>query len=82
MFFKIKIISVYDNNKKVEIQDAFAVNNIKYSLKTKPLHRQNTYDFAKLGPLANHKIQFVHSFYVDKKDKEKALLLIKNLLYS
>lgn len=82
MFFKTKVISVHNTEQKIKIQDAFALNNIKYYLKTKPLNRTNTYDYAKLGPLANHKIQYVYSFYVNKADKEKAALLIRDLLYS
>lgn len=79
MFFKTKIISVHDIEKKIKIQDTLAANNIKYTLKTKPFHRQNTYDAAKLGMLADQKIQYVYSFYVDKKEKEKAIMLIKHL---
>ena len=79
MFFKTKIISVHDIEKKTKIQDTFAANNIKYTLKTKPFNRQNTYDAAKLGMLANQKIQYVYSFYVDKQEKEAAILLIKDL---
>lgn len=77
MFFKTKIISVNDVEKKKKLQDVFAKNNINYFLKTKPLNRPNAYDTAKLGPFANQKIQYMYTFYVDKKEKEIAELIVK-----
>lgn len=75
-FNKRKIFSTSDTSVRNHIQELFAENSIKYTIKTKDVYRKNTYDMVKMGSLGNLKVKYVYSFYVDSKDVEDAMRII------
>ncbi len=79
-FRRVKLISVTDPEKKVKIQQVLSQNEIGYRIKADEIYHRNAFDAAVIGSFGVNKMKMVYSFYVDKKDEEAALKLIRDEL--
>lgn len=81
LFIRTRLISVSDPAKKTGIQQLLSQNGIVYKIKVKDFYNRNFMDTAKISYVtpAGNKGKMTYSFYVNKKDEERAIQLIKGL---
>lgn len=78
IFKEKKLVTASTEAQKMKIQEILIQNHIPYSLRAEDLASRNGFDRARFGSMGNHKPMLVYHFYVDKKDMEWALHLIRN----
>ena len=77
IFNRTKLISVTDPEKKAKIQQVLSQNDIEYAIKMPDIYRKNTFDQAAVGSFGVNQNRMVYSFYVNRKNAEAALALIR-----
>ena len=72
------VYSTADSSKKERVQEVLSENHIMYKIKARDDSRRNPIDPAVFGSLGNNRILVTYSFYVDKKDAEQAVRVIRS----
>ena len=70
------VYSASDSSQRERVQEILNENHIGYKIRVRDDSRRNPIDQASLGSLGNNRLRVTYSFYVDKKDAERAARLI------
>ena len=75
---KVKLYETTDVEKKVKLANLLADEQIEYSLDIEDLHHRNAFDAMDIGPMIA-KPKDVYVFWVKRKDRDKANLVLKKM---
>lgn len=75
-FFKTRIATISNAEELNRIKDALITAGISYDCMVRDLNRRNAFDQARMGSLGI-KPKFVTEIFVDRKDVEAALHIVR-----
>lgn len=80
MFRMVKLTSTADAEKRSRIQEVLRENDIAWKVKAKDLYQKNPLDISMSGVIGMNRVKISYEFYVDRRDLDLALGLVKGIL--